>query len=281
MLQPPPSLLAELVRNETATNVSVPELIASSLRQAIILGVIKGGEQLRQSDIARQFGVSAIPVREAFQQLVAEGFVESHRNKGVVVAETSTDEIHELFDLRVALEPILLQNAIPAMSAETFSRAKSYQARLEGETDTTRWGHWNWMFHETLYLPAQRPRTLKVVANVNLHIDRLLRVQMTLSAGAKATGREHHAILKACEKRDMIRALKLLKGHIQGVESILISFAMHAGLTQGKPAAKGRAGANASATIAQPDVAPSARSAPRRNASARSPGGLQNRMIVP
>jgi DNA-binding GntR family transcriptional regulator len=269
-LPPLPSSLAELVRNATVTNVSVPVLIANSLRQAIILGVIKGGEQLRQSDIARQFGVSAIPVREAFQQLVAEGFVEGHRNKGVVVAETSTDEIHELFDLRVALESILLRKAIPAMDAETFSRAKDHQARLEGETDTTRWGHWNWMFHQTLYLPAQRPRTLKVVANVNLHIDRLLRVQMTLSAGAQATGKEHHAILKACEKRDTMRALKLLKEHIRGVESILISFAVHAGLIHGKPPAKGRAGANASATIAQPSVTPSARNAPLRKASARS-----------
>ena len=212
-----------------SANVSAPELIAGSLRQAIILGVIKGGEQLRQNEIARQFGVSAIPVREAFQQLVAEGFVVGHRNKGVVVAETSTDEIRELFELRVALEPILLLNAIPAMDAATFARAKDYQARLEAETDTTHWGHWNWMFHEALYLPAQRPRTLKVVANVNLHVDRLLRVQMTLSAGARATGTEHHAILNACERGDVAGGLKLLETHIRRVEAILISFAKHEG----------------------------------------------------
>jgi DNA-binding GntR family transcriptional regulator len=236
---------AELVRHTTVINVSAPELIAGSLRQAIILGVIKGGEKLRQNDIARQFGVSVIPVREAFQQLVAEGFVIGHRNRGVVVAETSTDEIRELFDLRAALESILLESAVPAMNAATFAEAKDYQARLEGETDTTRWGHWNWMFHETLYLPAQRPRTLKVVANVNLHIDRLLRVQMRLSAGARATGREHHGILRACEQRDVARALNLLEAHIRRVESILISFAKHEGAGGRHSMAKGNADAAA------------------------------------
>ena len=192
-----------------------------------MLGVVKGGEQLRQSDVADAFGVSIIPVREAFQQLIAEGFVNGYRNKGVVVAETSIEEIRELFDLRVALEAILLKNAIPQMTRETLIQAKEFQSRLEAETDTTRWGHWNWMLHEALYLPAFRPRTLKVVANVNAHVDRLLRVQMTLSAGAKATGVEHHAIIDACERGEGDRAIDLLTRHIRRVESILLNFATH------------------------------------------------------
>ena len=200
--------LTSFFRSLNTSNMSAPELVATSLREAITRGVLKGGEQLRQSDTARDFGVSVIPVREAFQQLIAEGFVKSYRNRGVVVAETTTSEIRELFDLRVALELVLLKNAIPKMTAETLSQAKAYQEKLESETDAMLWGKWNWHFHETLYLPANRQRTLKIVANVNAHVDRLLRVQMTLSAGAKATGRR----IKSCPAGSPTNATIARKG---------------------------------------------------------------------
>ena len=150
----PGSRLKNLARQATAGHPSTPDVIASVLREAIVAGILAGGSQLRQSEVAANFGVSVIPVREALRQLLAEGFVVLQRNRGAIVAETAVSEIEELFDLRLALETLLLKAAVPNLNPADLERAAEYQRAFEAETDTTRWGHWNWRFHEALYLPA-------------------------------------------------------------------------------------------------------------------------------
>jgi DNA-binding GntR family transcriptional regulator len=223
-LDPAPSL-RDLARKASAANPSTPDVIANALREAIVSGALAGGEQLRQSEVAAEFGVSIIPVREAMRQLVAEGFVVLQRNRGAIVTEISIDELTELFDLRLALESILLGHAVRHLGPGELEQAAAYQQAFDAEQDTHKWGYWNWLFHETLYQPAARPRTLAIVANVNQHIDRLLRLQMTLVDGKRKSRREHGAILAACRRGDATKAVSLLQQHISGVRAIILAFA--------------------------------------------------------
>lgn len=217
--------LRDLVARLGPLQPSTPDVIAHVLREAIIAGVLRGGSQLRQSDVAADFGVSVIPVREALRQLVAEGFVVLQRNRGAIVAEVSTDEIRELFDLRVVLETLLLAAAVPHLTSADIAKAEEFQKALEDETDINRWGRWNWRFHEALYKPSGRGRTLAIVENVNSHVDRLLRLQMSLVDGKRKSRREHGALLQACRRHDVDKAVSLLKQHIRGVEAIILGYA--------------------------------------------------------
>jgi DNA-binding GntR family transcriptional regulator len=215
--------LRDLAR-AAAEQPSTPDLIAAALRKAIVSGTFKGGAQLRQSELAAEFGVSVIPVREALHRLVAEGFVILLRNRGAIVAEASVTETSELFDLRVALETMLLAAAVPKMVAADIERAARHQRALDEENDINLWGTLNWRFHEALYEPAGRPRTLAIVANINQHVDRLLRLQMSLVDGKRKSRREHGAILTACRRGDVQKATSLLQQHIRGVEAIILRF---------------------------------------------------------
>jgi DNA-binding GntR family transcriptional regulator len=223
-LQSTPTL-RQMADRARAANPATPDMIAAVLRDAIVSGVLAGGSQLRQSEVAAEFDVSVIPVREALRQLVAEGFVILHRNRGAIITETSVAEVQELFDLRASLEPMLLTHAFPHLRSADLDEAAAYQKALDDETDPNRWGHLNWMLHHTLYLPAGRARTLGIVANINRHIDRLLRVQMSLVDGKRKSRREHGAILQACRKQDLDGAVSLLVQHIRGVERIILAFA--------------------------------------------------------
>ena len=217
--------LRDLVARLGPLQPSTPDVIAHVLREAIIAGVLRGGSQLRQSDVAADFGVSVIPVREALRQLVAEGFVVLQRNRGAIVAEVSTDELRRLFDLRVVLETLLLAAAVPHLTSADLAKAEEFQKALEDETDINRWGRWNWRFHEALYKPSGRGRTLAIVENVNSHVDRLLRLQMSLVDGKRKSRREHGALLQACRRHDVDKAVSLLKQHIRGVEAIILGYA--------------------------------------------------------
>ena len=77
---------------------STSEIITLHLRDAIVAGHFAEDEPIRQDDIARQFNVSKIPVREALTRLEAEGLVMFQRNRGAMVTRISEVELAQMFE---------------------------------------------------------------------------------------------------------------------------------------------------------------------------------------
>ena len=82
----------ELVLPELKNFKTTPTLVAEALRKGILKGMIKAGQVLRQEDLAERFGVSRIPIREAFRQLEAEGLIKIYPHRGAVVSSLSAWE---------------------------------------------------------------------------------------------------------------------------------------------------------------------------------------------
>ena len=196
---------------------STSEIITLHLRDAIVAGHFAEDEPIRQDDIARQFNVSKIPVREALKRLEAEGLVMFQRNRGAMVTRISEAELAQMFEVRMLLEDKLLRLAIPNMTEETFARAERICQEFVGEDDVGRWAELNWELHACLYEPAQRPFMISLIRSVNDKLERYLRIQMSLSAGKHRADHEHRQILDACRAGDVERAVGLLDEHIAGV----------------------------------------------------------------
>ena len=64
---------------------STADILAGELKTLINKGTLRDGDRLVERDLASQFAVSRIPMREAIQQLEREGLVEIYRNRGAVV----------------------------------------------------------------------------------------------------------------------------------------------------------------------------------------------------
>jgi DNA-binding GntR family transcriptional regulator len=79
-------------------------LIADHLREQIIQGVVRPGQQINESVLAGQLHTSRGPVREALQRLAQEGILVRLRNRGVFVPELSIDDIREIYAVREAVE---------------------------------------------------------------------------------------------------------------------------------------------------------------------------------
>src|SRR5262245_63813605 len=94
------------------------DALTESLRALILDGTLGAGAQLRQEDLAKRFGVSRIPVREALGRLQAEGLVEHFANRGSIVASRSVDDLLETLDIRIALETRAIRLAIPNYTAK-------------------------------------------------------------------------------------------------------------------------------------------------------------------
>ncbi len=78
--------------------------IASALKKAIYAGEIKSGEELSLTGIAAEMGVSRTPVREAFQELAADGLITLRMNRGAIVNEIDDKFIRDIFETRILLE---------------------------------------------------------------------------------------------------------------------------------------------------------------------------------
>ena len=93
--------------------------LLEEIRQGILTGRYPAGTQLRQDALAETFSVSRIPIREALFQLEAEGFVKIVPQKGAVVSNISRNEIKDIFELRILLEPRLLLASAPMLTLLT------------------------------------------------------------------------------------------------------------------------------------------------------------------
>jgi DNA-binding GntR family transcriptional regulator len=102
--------------------------IIEVLQRAIILGERKPGEPLIERELAEQFGVSSIPVREALQELENRGLATKRPNYSCCVIELSQEELNQMFELRALLEPQVMAWAAERMTA---SDAAALQPLLE------------------------------------------------------------------------------------------------------------------------------------------------------
>ena len=209
---------------QTKNPGNTPELIAASLRTAILQGRLKSNQPLRQDQIAEQFGVSKIPVREAMVQLRAEGLIEFAPNRGFVVSELSPAEVEEIYMMRMALETKVLERAIPKLRSADLIRAASVLEISDTEEDRSQWGELNWEFHSTLYQAAEWPRLLNTIQVLHNNVARYLLIYLGGLSARAASQAEHKKILQACQKKDVDRAVKILQQHLSRASHRLVAF---------------------------------------------------------
>jgi DNA-binding GntR family transcriptional regulator len=159
---------------DPAQKASAPELIAQTLRRAILQGTIAGGTQLKQNDVAARFGVSVVPVREALQRLIADGLAVLHPNRGVTVTDISENDFLDIAELRALLEPQALRRSAPRLTAADFMQSEKILQRAAEASDPLERADLHWEFHKSLYQQAERPRLLAQIASLYRSINRYL-----------------------------------------------------------------------------------------------------------
>lgn len=207
---------------------SLSAAVVERLREKIVSGELREGQQLRQDAIAADFQISRIPVREALSHLAAEGLIKIVANRGAVVSALSPEEIGELFETRAVLECYMLRQAIPNLKEADFQRAedvlRQFEESLEDESEAKSWGRWNWLFHSALYAPANHPVMLGFVKTINQNCDRYTRLHLVFTRNQHMAGPAHRKLLDACRTRDPQIANDALWNHIMDAGRYLKEF---------------------------------------------------------
>ncbi len=196
--------------------------VAEALRRRIIGGELAGGFQLRQEQLAAEFGISKVPVREALNLLEAEGLVTQQFHRGAVVAGISLEEIKQNFELRDLIEGWLVGLACARATAEDVKEASRRAAAIGKSRDPAVLPRLNWEFHRALYSPAGKDHVLDHVHKLHLRVERFVKMQVQI-AGIHVDDvvSEHAELLDLYTRRDPALPAALHRHIIGSAERLL------------------------------------------------------------
>ncbi len=159
-------------------NAAAHERLYRSLRQQVMHGELAPGQALTLRGIARQFGVSMTPAREAVRRLVAEGALSLSSSGRVATPELTPERIEELAAIRALIEPEMASRALPRAHFALIDRLaaiNAMNAEAVARQDAVAYVRTNLEFHRTLYLRAQTPAMLAICETVWLQLGPTMR----------------------------------------------------------------------------------------------------------
>ncbi|MDI3386338.1 GntR family transcriptional regulator [Streptomyces sp. B-S-A8] len=190
--------------------------VCTAVRADIVAGVLERGARLTEEVLARRYGVSRVPVREALRTLEAEGFVSTRRHAGACVAEPTAREAADLLEVRLLLEPL---GAARAAQRRTEAHLKVLRGLVRLGRQRARAGHsgdlrsLDGWFHETLAQAAGSAGLTALLTQLRQKIAWMYAVEP--AAEPVELWAERGAIVDAVARGDAERARALAAQHAE------------------------------------------------------------------
>lgn len=201
-------------------NVTRAEEIRRTLADQIARGRLAPGVALEEVELARQFGVSRTPVREALRQLEALGFAEARPRRGTIVAAITKRRLDEMFAVMMELESLCAREAALNMSAAERAELQAVCRESRGfaeADDIERYYELNDVFHDLIYAGSHNAFLAELTLSVRQRVAAFRRVQFSGSGRLVASLREHERVVEAILAKAPDAAFASMREHIATV----------------------------------------------------------------
>jgi len=192
------------------------ENIYHEIKKEIINGALKPGTHLVIKQIAEQYGVSDIPVREALKELSVEGLIESIPHVGSRVASISPEGIEEMFVMRECLEPYAAELAATNIDEATIRQLEQYDQEMAvafAAQDTEKYRDTNRAFHK-LFLEACGNKLMTKTIFELMESEKRMRMIFQLFPEILETSRvEHGEMIRYLRERNGTALAELVYRH--------------------------------------------------------------------
>lgn len=191
--------------------------LRDALEEEIAEGRLPPGYRLDETELARRFGVSRTPIREALMQLAATGLVVSRPRRGSVVASLTPTELMEMFEVMAELEGMAGRLAARRWDSADEARLKAThiacrEAAEAGDAD----GYYyeNEQFHDSIYAASHSSFLYLECIGLHRRLRPYRRLQLRVANRVTDSFREHDAIVEAIMARDATAAQQRLHDHV-------------------------------------------------------------------
>ena len=191
--------------------------IADALEELVFTGQFNDGDRLDEIRLAKQFGVSRTPIREALQRLVASGIAEQLPRRGVFVRQPGPVELMEMFETMAEIEAVcgrLAAVRISDAALEELDQANSLCRDAVASQDTDAYYRENERFHHTIYAQSGNSYLAGQALRLHRRLKPFRRLQLRLRGRLAQSMGEHEEIVAALRAGDEARAATALRNHV-------------------------------------------------------------------
>jgi DNA-binding GntR family transcriptional regulator len=179
---------------------SLPDQIADAIVEGIAAGVLRPGQRLIELDLASQFSVSRVPLREALKTLEAQGILERGQNRGVRIVELDDSRIDKICEVRAALETIAARHAIATFRAEParLQRLEAVLVEMEEAVQRGAWGAVNradLAFHREICLASKNEIVMTLWQGLARHVLMIFGREILTEAGQSRIVDQHREFI--------------------------------------------------------------------------------------
>ena len=210
---------------------SLTEKIYHNLRSDILTGIFKDKEELKENTIAKRYGVSRTPVREAIRQLALEGLVDTIPNKGAFVHSIHQKDVNDAYAMRSLLEGLAARWAVANITKEQLEEMEEILYMSEYHRKKENWEQvykCDNKFHDLLYAASGSYLLEHTLSTLHEYVQKVRKFVLTDEERAKISFEEHGEILNAIRNKQADEAEKLAVRHMEkAVERLKITDAAH------------------------------------------------------
>lgn len=209
--------MTENVKNEVNDKYSLRGRVFQRLRDDILSGRFKEGEELKEVAIGEELGVSRTPVREAFRQLELEGLIQIIPNKGAYVTGITVKDVKDIYMMRSHLEGLCARWAAEHITEEQMNEMEEnvYLSDFHALRE-----HYDQMaeldnrFHEIMYEASASKMLERQLKDYHQYVLRVRQRTLSKQVRSKASNEEHRKIMEAIKNHDADNAEKLAHQHV-------------------------------------------------------------------
>lgn len=212
----------KLSRIEPVRPPSVTDQIFATLYTDVVTLAVPPGTKLSEAEVARQFGVSRQPVRDAFWRLSQLGFLVVRPQRATTVSQISFNAVLQARFIRTAIEIETARVAALGLTPAEFDELEdnlAQQAVAARNRDRLAFHGLDDDFHRRICEMAGLDFAWTLIRDTKAQMDRVR--FLSLASDAELVLGQHHAILDALRARDPDAAVQRIRDHLARIESII------------------------------------------------------------
>ncbi|WP_251386880.1 GntR family transcriptional regulator [Mediterraneibacter agrestimuris] len=208
---------------EEYQELSLSSRVFQKIRDNILNGTYKEQEELRETTIGKELGVSRTPVREALRQLELEGLVTIIPNKGAYVTGITSKDVKDIYIARSLLEGLCARWATEHITEEQLDELEEivllseFHMKKEGNNNIEQIAVLDGRFHAVLYEASNSRILSHVLTDFHGYVQMARKSSIVPEERARKSIREHKQILRAIRDKDADLAEQLANEHIMHV----------------------------------------------------------------
>ncbi len=209
---------------ETLQHSRLPDLVLDKLMEWIMDGKLMMGDKLNTEELASQFGVSRMPIREALSNLEKKGLAESIPYAGTRLVVLTKDDVRQIYIARKALEPVAARYACEKITDEEIAELQKVHEEYQHivrkeELDAVEVYQQNRLYHFSIYKASGLTRVCSMIESLwdNLSFFKLIYGQKLLNSreSRERMIAEHQSYLDALRERDSDKIATLLEQNLE------------------------------------------------------------------